>query len=241
MTLAERARAALDKLAELLILMEKIPSDGPWFVLDDFAPTIREALELAAKGTPVLEAEECIRDLLVAIGNLTSTRGHDSVRLGDHPEPCKHLDFCVMRDAIKRAEKAARLLQTQDRKTTYDEVNPLGGPAKMFRAIAERMEAGEPYHDVLRDYGVSVGAPDQEREAIAAELEMVQTMTPTRAEMEALRDRLRAHLRQLAPHVKEREGPMLLNATADLLDALLKQKPVAWREENRTPEWGGPE
>ncbi len=36
--------------------------------------------------------------------------------------------------------------------------------AKMFRAIAERIEAGEPYPDVLRDYDVSVGAlADAER------------------------------------------------------------------------------
>lgn len=38
----------------------------------------------------------------------------------------------------------------------YDRDNPLGGPAKMFDAIAERIRAGEDYHEVLRDYGVTI-------------------------------------------------------------------------------------
>lgn len=39
----------------------------------------------------------------------------------------------------------------------YAKRNPLGGPAKMFDAIASRIRAGEDYHEVLRDYGVRVG------------------------------------------------------------------------------------
>lgn len=36
----------------------------------------------------------------------------------------------------------------------YAAQNPLGGPARMFEAIAERLRAGEPYAEVLADYGI---------------------------------------------------------------------------------------
>jgi hypothetical protein len=64
----------------------------------------------------------------------------------------------TIREALELAVKAAQ----------YKEANPLGGPASMFRTIAERIEAGEPYHDVLQDYGVSVNVPDQERDEVTA-------------------------------------------------------------------------
>ena len=35
----------------------------------------------------------------------------------------------------------------------YHKVNPLGGPAKVFDAIADRIRAGEKCVDVLADYG----------------------------------------------------------------------------------------
>ncbi len=47
----------------------------------------------------------------------------------------------------------------------YERKNPLGGPASVFRAAAERIEAGEDYDAVLRDYGL---AHVDEREALAA-------------------------------------------------------------------------
>lgn len=37
----------------------------------------------------------------------------------------------------------------------YRAANPLGGPASMLRAAAERIEAGEEYHAVLADYGLA--------------------------------------------------------------------------------------
>lgn len=37
----------------------------------------------------------------------------------------------------------------------YRAANPLGGPAAMFRTIAERLEAGEDYQAVLADYGLA--------------------------------------------------------------------------------------
>jgi len=38
----------------------------------------------------------------------------------------------------------------------YRAANPLGGPAKMFDAIADRIRAGEEYYAVLADYDVTV-------------------------------------------------------------------------------------
>lgn len=54
----------------------------------------------------------------------------------------------------KRAKSAAE----------YRRRNPLGGPAKMFRVIAARIEAGEEYCAVLADYGISFApAPVRKR------------------------------------------------------------------------------
>jgi len=39
-----------------------------------------------------------------------------------------------------------------ERRKAYEAANPLGGPARMFEAIASRIRAGEDYHEVLRDY-----------------------------------------------------------------------------------------
>ena len=38
----------------------------------------------------------------------------------------------------------------------YAASNPLGGPARMFNCIAERIRSGEDYYAVLADYGVTV-------------------------------------------------------------------------------------
>lgn len=43
-------------------------------------------------------------------------------------------------------------------KQRYESANPLGGPARMFEAIAERIRSGEDYYAVLADYGVTVEA-----------------------------------------------------------------------------------
>ena len=52
----------------------------------------------------------------------------------------------------------------------YAERNPLGGPAKVFDAIAERLRAGEEYHAVLADYGLAVSATSTNREIAAVGL-----------------------------------------------------------------------
>ena len=48
--------------------------------------------------------------------------------------------------------------QSSPAKKAYEAANPLGGPARMFEAIAERIRAGEDYYAVLADYGVTVEA-----------------------------------------------------------------------------------
>ena len=40
------------------------------------------------------------------------------------------------------------------RKKAYQAANPLGGPAKMFDAIADRLRAGDSFDAVINDYGI---------------------------------------------------------------------------------------
>lgn len=68
----------------------------------------------------------------------------------------------AVRVTIPRAW-AIKLGLIEDEPTTeaakqYADANPLGGPARMFDAIAERIRSGEEYHSVLADYGVTVEA-----------------------------------------------------------------------------------
>ena len=44
----------------------------------------------------------------------------------------------------------------------YKSVNPLGGPAKVFDAMANAIRAGDAYHAVLRQYGFTELQPQQE-------------------------------------------------------------------------------
>ena len=53
-------------------------------------------------------------------------------------------DFNEMRDLAKRLRKAHK----------YHKPNPLGGPAKMFDAIADRMRAGDSMKECMADYGL---------------------------------------------------------------------------------------
>jgi len=48
--------------------------------------------------------------------------------------------------------KAKLALQPSAPAAEYAAKNPLGGPARMFEAIASRIRAGEDYYEVLRDY-----------------------------------------------------------------------------------------
>ena len=48
--------------------------------------------------------------------------------------------------------------QGDDPAAEYAKRNPLGGPAKVFDAMASRIRAGEDYYSVLADYGFAVSA-----------------------------------------------------------------------------------
>jgi hypothetical protein len=63
-------------------------------------------------------------------------------------------------DGKKAVEKcnAALAQPTQD----YVAKNPLGGPAKVFDAMANAIRAGDTFESVLRTYGFAVAQPAQE-------------------------------------------------------------------------------
>ena len=52
------------------------------------------------------------------------------------------------------AQEKAEPVQKPADPTEYDRRNPLGGPAARFEGIAVRLRAGEPYDEVLRDFGI---------------------------------------------------------------------------------------
>ena len=61
---------------------------------------------------------------------------------------------CLQEKQCKRRTSAPSSTAAKE----YAERNPLGGPATVFDAIAERLRAGEEYHAVLADYGLAVSA-----------------------------------------------------------------------------------
>lgn len=79
-----------------------------------------------------------------------------------------------MSDAGKRASRAV-----------YRNENPLGGPAKMFRAVAERIESGEAFNSVMKDFGIKFEScvwkedNDGNWETACGGLFVIETGTPT--------------------------------------------------------------
>lgn len=63
--------------------------------------------------------------------------------------------------AATDAERTARRNLARELRAIarYHRVNPLGGPASMLETAAARIRVGEPYHDVLADYGLQAVAP----------------------------------------------------------------------------------
>jgi hypothetical protein len=49
---------------------------------------------------------------------------------------------------------------SDEKRAAYAKANPLGGPARMFDAIAERIRAGEDYYEVLADYDLQAKPAD---------------------------------------------------------------------------------
>lgn len=64
--------------------------------------------------------------------------------------------FLAMLDQFEKEQSGNASINAAKRR--YEAANPLGGPARMFDAIAERIRSGEDYHSVLADYGVTVEA-----------------------------------------------------------------------------------
>jgi hypothetical protein len=59
-------------------------------------------------------------------------------------DPTAKTDYDDLRNTAKELRKAQK----------YHLPNPLGGPAKLFDAIADRIRAGEDQKSVMDDYGV---------------------------------------------------------------------------------------
>ncbi len=59
-------------------------------------------------------------------------------------------DFTELRDMAKGLRAAAK----------YHRPNPLGGPAKMFDAIADRIRAGDSMKSCIADYGLKFKRPN---------------------------------------------------------------------------------
>jgi hypothetical protein len=58
----------------------------------------------------------------------------------------------------------------------YSGENPLGGPAKVFNAMADAIRAGDDYHAVLRQYGFAEATSVQEK--VAVELKRIAQESP---------------------------------------------------------------
>lgn len=58
------------------------------------------------------------------------------------------------RDPILR-EIASELIERRAKERAYQAGNPLGGPARLFDAIADRIRAGDEFYSVLADFGLT--------------------------------------------------------------------------------------
>lgn len=59
----------------------------------------------------------------------------------EHGARRDYKELCAMAKGLRKAHK-------------YHKPNPLGGPAKMFDAIADRMRAGDSMKECMADYGL---------------------------------------------------------------------------------------
>lgn len=88
----------------------------------------------------------------------------------DQPGDTATYDSCMFR-ALTAADA---LRQRLARPAQYQRDNPLGGPAKVFDAMADAIRAGDDYHQVLRQFGyaeASLQVDRQLRREVAAIIE----------------------------------------------------------------------
>lgn len=104
----------------------------------------------------------------------------------------------------------------------YRKANPLGGPAAMFRTIAERLEAGEEYHAVLADYGLAHSEKPAQQRSVA----ILGVAEGFRTEQEARAGKtLQAQMREEIFRMRGKRA-FLFQAAADRIDEL-EQRPLA--------------
>ncbi len=69
------------------------------------------------------------------------------------------LDYHLSREEVSAVRNAIAELEELRRGAEYRKANPLGGPGKVFDAMADRIRAGDDYYEVLADYGFQVIPP----------------------------------------------------------------------------------
>lgn len=69
---------------------------------------------------------------------------------------------CIEADRLYTALLEAAPLPPEQPATEYEKQNPLGGPAKVFDAMADAIRAGDSYESVLKLYGYAEAKPSAE-------------------------------------------------------------------------------
>lgn len=143
----------------------------------------------------------------------------------------------------RRFVETARMRLAQGRGLTSEEINDLcnlargatrsesagtagknHGPAKVFRAIAERIEAGEEYHSVLADYDLKQGRDASTRPGRPVDAHAPASAAPVLPSAEGVRpathaENLRTIVSRLSDHLSAAEVNELYAAAAALESA----------------------
>ena len=116
-----------------------------------------EALRLALEALEASLSAGTEEEDFAALDLMLDARKTIKSALAEQPAQQPHCDDC---GGFDPKCPLARPAQQQ----AYEEANPLGGPAKVFQAMADAIRAGDSYHAVLRQYGY---AEAQQQEPVA--------------------------------------------------------------------------
>lgn len=94
-------------------------------------------IALLERSAEVLEAEAGI----ILICNTVNGRWPKKLNSADKSAKSDYDEWMALAKQLRAAAK-------------YHKPNPLGGPARIFDCIADRIRAGEPIKDAMDDYGV---------------------------------------------------------------------------------------
>lgn len=156
----EQARAMLNELE----LGGREEAANRWLEICDYLRAHADALEELARMKAPVDGEiaEVVRKL------------RDWKQVRTKPMPLAHYFAagCEAADileslAAKVAELETELLGVKE----YREKNPLGGPAKVFDAMADQIRAGDDFNKVIADYGWCPVERAERAEAALAESE----------------------------------------------------------------------